>query len=131
VTVGVQAGISFLVARRGDGEVLVMDRGPAMLVLPVVTVGDQRADVSRQTRISSIGGVGSRCSASGLLLGVRRNEGVQYPLLRTGKAKGYVNRQANSWPNPRLTARKRPLRVLREKHGYAMDRTKEKVGVRV
>jgi hypothetical protein len=37
-----------------------MDWGPtmAMMVLPVVMVWDQRADVSRQTRISSIGGVG-------------------------------------------------------------------------
>jgi hypothetical protein len=95
----VQPVHSFLVTRRGDGEVLVMDWGStmAMMVLPVAMVWDQRADVSRQTRISSIGGVrgfavfGQRTPVRGQ----GRNEGVLHPL-RIGKAKESVNRPANS-----------------------------------
>jgi hypothetical protein len=76
-----------------------MDWGPtmAMMVLPVVTVWDQRADVSRQTRISSIGGVGwfAVFGQRTPVGGQGRNEGMLHPL-RTGKAKGCVNRPANS-----------------------------------
>jgi hypothetical protein len=62
--------------------------------------------------------------------GQGRNEGVLHPL-RARKAKGCVNRPANSWPNPRLTAKSSPLCVLGEKHGCDRIQGRGRLGVKV